>query len=79
MIDVNPTNEKLRERACGIVARIAETDKELAKKELEENNYKIKQAILKLKYNLSYEKATEILNKNNQKLKNCFKMLEREL
>ena len=76
MIDVNPTNEKLKERATRIVAQIAETDKESALKELQQNNYKIKQAILKLKYNLPYEQATELLDKHNQKLKSCFKELE---
>ncbi len=46
MVGVVPTNEKLRRRAAGIVARIAGVDEETAKRALRRADYEVKTAVL---------------------------------
>ncbi len=76
MIDLAPTNTKLKSRAVRIVADIAETDERTALKVLKENGFKVKQAILNIKYDLSYDVATELLNRNHQQLKASIRVIE---
>ena len=76
MIDVKPTNDKLKKRAVRIVSSISEKDENLSKQTLEENGYKIKPAILKLKYNIDFGKANELLEKHNGILRKVFKELD---
>ena len=64
MIDVKPTNEKLKRRAITIVSEIAECKELMAKQVLEKNGYKIKHAVLNILYDLSYEEAEHILADN---------------
>ena len=72
MIDVKPTNTKLKDRAVRITSQIAEVDYETAKNLLEENNYKIKETILQLKYNITFEEAQKILNAENGIIRRVF-------
>ena len=72
MIDVKPTNTKLKDRAVRITSQIAEVDYETAKNLLEENNYKIKESILQLKYNIPFEEAQKILNAENGIIRRVF-------
>ncbi len=65
MIDVKPTNIKLKNRAARIVSQIAECDEIIAKKMLENNGYKIKEAVLQIKFGFDLQKADEILKKHN--------------
>lgn len=65
MIDVKPTNIKLKDRAARIVSQIAGVEKNIALQMLGNNGYKIKEAVLQLKYGISFETAEKILNKNN--------------
>lgn len=65
MIDVKPTNKKLKKRAVGIVSQIAEIPEAKAKSVLEDNDYKIKHTILMIKFKLNFEQANDALNKNN--------------
>ena len=65
MIDVKPTNIKLKDRAQRIVSQIADVSIEEAKNILEENSYNVKEAILQLKYSISFEEAVKILKNNN--------------
>lgn len=65
MIDVKPTNIKLKDRATRIVSQIAGVEKDIALQTLENNGYKIKEAVLQLKYGISFETAKNILNENN--------------
>lgn len=65
MIDVKPTNIKLKDRAARIVSQIAECDEIIAKKMLENNGYKIKEAVLQIKFGFDLQKADEILKKHN--------------
>lgn len=78
MIDVRPTNKKLKQRAIRIVAEISQCDEDIAKKELEKNNFKIKEAILKIKYNLNEQETLELLKKFNGVLRKVFNYLDNQ-
>lgn len=75
MIDVRPTNTKLKNRAAGIVSQIAKVSKDIAQKYLENNNYKIKPVILMLKYKISFEEAIQVLKANHGILRKAFQQL----
>ena len=64
MIDLMPTNEKLKDRAIRIVSEIAEVSASTALKTLLECDWKVKIAILMLQCKLSQEDAKEALRKN---------------
>lgn len=73
MIDVKPTNIKLKDRAARIVAEIAQCEKETALAVLETNGYKVKEAVLQIKNNITFPEAQEILKANNGVLRNVLK------
>lgn len=75
MIDVKPTNDKLKKRAVKITSSIAEVTEDEALKTLLENGYKIKHAILKLKYGIDESKAEQLLSENNGVLRKVFEKL----
>lgn len=75
MIDVKPTNDKLKKRAVKITASIAEVDEQKAQEVLSANGYKIKHAILNLKYGLSEDKAERLIKENNGVLRKIFEKL----
>lgn len=62
MIDVQPTNEKLKDRAIRIVSEIAQVDKKLAQDALEKCDFEVKTAIIFLKSNCTPKEAREKLN-----------------
>ena len=64
MIDLLPTNEKLKDRAIRIVQEIAKVNASTALKTLLECNWKVKEAILMLQCDLTQEEAKEALRKN---------------
>ena len=64
MIDLMPTNEKLKDRAIRIVSEIAKVNTSTALKTLLECNWKVKESILMLKCDLTLEEAKEALRKN---------------
>lgn len=64
MIDLMPTNEKLKDRAIRIVSEIAEVNNSQALKTLLECNWSVKTAIIMLMCNMDKEQATEALRKN---------------
>lgn len=76
MIDVKPTNIKLKDRAQRIVSEIAHCSQDEAKTVLESNEYKVKEAILQIKYSISYEKAKTLLDKFNGVLGKVFSDLQ---
>ncbi len=78
MIDVNPTNKKLKERAVRIVAEISGSTPQIAQNTLEESRFKIKHSILKIKYNLDFDKSEVLLTKFNGVLRKVFNYLESE-
>ena len=64
MIDLMPTNEKLKDRAIRIVAEIADTNASTALTTLLECNWQVKVAIMMIKCKLTQDEAKEALRKN---------------
>lgn len=77
MIDVNPTNVKLKRRAVTIVSEIADCKNIEAEKVLNENGYKIKHAILYIMYGLDFKEADTILARHNGVIRKVFEELEK--
>ena len=65
MISVQPTNDKLKDRATRIVSEIAEVDYQQAQDILIKSNYEVSTAILMLKKNISVPEAQELLKSKN--------------
>lgn len=63
MIDVKPTNEKLKKRAVQIVSDICKIDENIAENTLIESNWKVKTAVLMSKKNISKSDAENLLKK----------------
>jgi len=61
MVDLRPTNEKLRKRACRIVATAAETDEDTAARALAEADGEVKTAIVTLMTRASPARARLLL------------------
>ncbi len=72
MIDVKPTNIKLKKRAKRIVSSIAQCSEDEAEKILQANGYKVKEAVIQIKYSLTLQEAIELLNKYNGILRKVF-------
>lgn len=72
MIDLNATNEKLKDRAIRIVSQIANVNNAVAFEKLTESGWKIKTAIVALTKNIS-------INDANQELKSHCGVLRRVL
>lgn len=68
MVDVQPTNEKLVVRAKSIVMEATGVSEHLALMALEEFSNSAKHAIVMLKANVSYQKACELLNNNDDSI-----------
>lgn len=64
MIDLMPTNEKLKDRAIRIVSEIAGVNASTALKTLLEADWSVKTAILMIQCNIDKEQAKEQLRKN---------------
>lgn len=77
MIDLNPSNIKLKNRAIKIISKIAEVDEIKASEAFYSSNEKVKHAILKLKYNLNFEEAEKLIQKYNGVLRKIFKSFDK--
>lgn len=64
MIDLMPTNEKLKDRAIRIVAELAGVNHTLALKTLLDCNWSVKTAVIMLKCSYTKEQAEDLLRKN---------------
>ena len=64
MIDVHVSNEKLKERAIGIIIKITEVDYEIARRTLEEAELQVKVALVMLKKNVGKDEAISILEQS---------------
>ena len=62
MIDVHVSNEKLKERAIGIICKITGVSYEQASQTLEEANNEVKTAVVMIKTNENYDTAKLLLN-----------------
>ncbi len=65
MIDVKATNEKLKKRAVSIVSELADTDEKTALSTLEKSDWKVKEAVLMVKKNISKECASKLLEQES--------------
>ena len=72
MIDLMPTNEKLKDRAIRIVSEIAGVNNSTALETLLECGWKVKPAIIMLKCGLKKDEAIELLRKNCGGLRRAF-------
>ncbi|MEI3256030.1 MAG: N-acetylmuramic acid 6-phosphate etherase [Candidatus Gastranaerophilaceae bacterium] len=72
MIDVTPTNEKLKRRAVTIVTEICGCKEATARNVLEANGYKTKHAVLYILYGLDYEEADKLLKQHHGVLRRIF-------
>ena len=72
MVDVMPTNEKLKNRAFRIVKEITKADDSDILKVLEHCNYSVKTAVIMIKYNTDRTNAEKMLEKANGVLKKVF-------
>ncbi len=77
MIDLNPTNEKLKDRAIRIVAQIANTTHAKAFETLERCNWEVKTAVVAIVQNIDIEKAREVLKTNNGVLRKVLNKKEK--
>lgn len=75
MIDVRPTNTKLKNRAVSIVSMISGCTREKALEVLTENNFKVKHCVLIIKYAMNIEDAEELLVSHNGVLRKVFEKL----
>lgn len=64
MVDLNASNEKIRDRAIRILRQVTDCDRTTAERTLENADQNAKVAIVMIKKNLDREKAIEILEKN---------------
>ena len=64
MIDLMPTNEKLKDRAIRIVSQLAEVNNSTALQTLLESEWSVKTSIMMLKCKLNKAQAEEALRKN---------------
>lgn len=78
MIDVKPTNIKLKNRAVKIVSKIAEVSEDESLLALQENDFKIKPVILKLKNGVEIADAERLLAENKGVLRKVFEQIEKE-
>ena len=65
MIDVKATNIKLKKRAVQIVVDLTDVSENQAQEILENNNWKVKNAVLMIKKRIDFKTSEEILNKHN--------------
>ena len=72
MIDVNPTNAKLKRRAVTIVSEICGCREVTARNVLETNGYKIKHAVLFILYGLDFKEADMLLKQHQGVLRRIF-------
>ena len=75
MVDVRPTNSKLKNSAVSIVSKISGKDEESARKTLEKNGWNVKEAVIQLKSGLDFESARRLLEKNGNVLKTALSEL----
>ncbi len=74
MVDVRPTNIKLKNRAQRIVSQIADCSIEKATQFLELNNYLVKESILQIKFNISLQEAKSLLHNTNGILRQAIEL-----
>lgn len=69
MVDLQPTNEKLRNRAIDIFTIITAAEEEIAAEYLARTNYELKEAVIMYKKGVDLAEAKKLLKKNDNILK----------
>lgn len=69
MVDLKPTNDKLRERALSIICTVCDVQRPIAEGALVASNNRAKTAILMIKRKLGRAQAEEMLSKCNHSLR----------
>jgi len=72
MVDVMPTNEKLKDRACRIVKEITKSDELKVLETLKHCDFNVKTAVVMIKYNTDKTTAEKMLEKSDGVLKKVF-------
>ena len=68
MVDVQPTNQKLKQRATNILAKVTNLSQEEAGKVLEDNHFDLKVAIISQLHHISVEEAEKLLRDNQMNI-----------
>jgi len=71
MVDLKPTNEKLRERAASIICTVCDVERHVAEGALVASGNKVKTAILMIKRKLGRAQAEQLLVKCGNKLRDA--------
>ncbi|MFE4813042.1 N-acetylmuramic acid 6-phosphate etherase [Peribacillus simplex] len=76
MVDVNVSNQKLKDRAISIIETVTNADYDLALNTLEKANNQVKPAIVMIKTATDYEKAMELLEKADGDVRKAISIYE---
>ena len=76
MVDVQPTNQKLKQRASNILAKITDLSPEDARRVLEENDFDLKVAIISQIHHISAQEAEKLLQENQMNIVKAMKNKE---
>ncbi|MED4690621.1 N-acetylmuramic acid 6-phosphate etherase [Peribacillus frigoritolerans] len=76
MVDVNVSNQKLKDRAVNIIETVTNADYDQALKTLEKANNQVKPAIVMIKTAKDYEKAMELLEKADGDVRKAISIYE---
>ena len=68
MVDVQPTNQKLKQRATNILAKVTNLPQEDARKVLEDNHFDLKVAIISQLHHISVDEAEKLLRDNQMNI-----------
>ena len=68
MVDVQPTNQKLKQRATNILVKVTNLSQEEARKVLEDNHFDLKVAIISQLHHISVEEAEKLLRDNQMNI-----------
>jgi N-acetylmuramic acid 6-phosphate etherase len=77
MVDVHVSNEKLKERAIGIIRKITGTSYEIAAETLEKADLQVKTAIVMIKAETTKQEAEQLLTKANGYVKKAIQNEEK--
>ena len=76
MVDVQPTNLKLKQRATNILSKITDLSPENARSVLEENDFDLKVAIISQIHHISAKEAEQLLQANQMNIVKAMKNKE---
>ncbi len=76
MVDVQPTNQKLKQRATNILSKITNLSPEDARRVLEENDFDLKVAIISQIHHISAKEAEQLLQANQMNIVKAMKNKE---